>query len=205
MPNQFSRLTLAATVAAAALSIGIAASVTPTSAQAQAPAAAATPSASALKTPWGEPDLQGIWTDEFDTPLQRSPKYANQEFLHRAQRAELDKQRAAHYGDDPRAGARQPTDVGGAYNTLFLTIKHVGPRTSMIADPPDGRIPPMTAEAQRAAAPIGNFVSRCCRRPMPARTRIPHVPAENTIRQFHLDGRNCLPATIAATSRASID
>jgi hypothetical protein len=27
----------------------------------------------ALKTPWGEPDLQGIWTDESDTPLQRSP------------------------------------------------------------------------------------------------------------------------------------
>ena len=33
-----------------------------------------------LKTPWGEPDLQGIWTDETDTPLQRSPKFANQEF-----------------------------------------------------------------------------------------------------------------------------
>jgi hypothetical protein len=37
--------------------------------------------ASALKTPWGEPDLQGIWTDEFDTPLQRPSKYANQEFF----------------------------------------------------------------------------------------------------------------------------
>src|SRR6516164_8935883 len=36
--------------------------------------------ASALKTPWGEPDLQGIWTDENDT-LQRSAKYANQEFF----------------------------------------------------------------------------------------------------------------------------
>src|SRR5258708_14674884 len=35
----------------------------------------------ALKTPWGEPDLQGIWTDETDTPLQRSAKYPNQEFF----------------------------------------------------------------------------------------------------------------------------
>jgi hypothetical protein len=36
--------------------------------------------------PWGEPDLQGIWTAEFDTPLQRSAKYANQEFFTAVQR-----------------------------------------------------------------------------------------------------------------------
>jgi hypothetical protein len=48
----------------------------------------------ALKTPWGEPDLQGIWTDEFDTPLQRSTKYANEEFFTEAQRAELDQVRS---------------------------------------------------------------------------------------------------------------
>ena len=47
--------------------------------QAQAPSATA--SAPVLKTPWGEPDLQGIWTDEFDTPLQRPAKYATQEFF----------------------------------------------------------------------------------------------------------------------------
>ena len=32
------------------------------------------------KTPWGEPDLQGIWNDQFQTPLQRSPKYAGRSF-----------------------------------------------------------------------------------------------------------------------------
>src|SRR5215475_6262856 len=69
---------------------------------AQAPKASVTAPATALKTPWGEPDLQGIWTDEFDTPFQRSPKYANQEFFTPAQRQELDKLRGAHYGDDPR-------------------------------------------------------------------------------------------------------
>src|SRR4051812_25102977 len=51
-----------------------------------------------VTTPWSEPDLQGIWTDETDTPLQRSPKYANQEFFTEAQRAELDRQRAAMRG-----------------------------------------------------------------------------------------------------------
>ena len=85
-----------ATVAiAAAVSAAVALPATPASAQ--------TPAAGvSLKTPWGEPDLQGIWTDEFDTPLQRSPKYANQEFYTDAQRAELDRARAQHYNEDPR-------------------------------------------------------------------------------------------------------
>src|SRR5437868_13761105 len=71
---------------------------------AQSPTAAVKSSATtaasvaALKTPWGEPDLQGIWTDESDTPLQRSPKYANQELFTDAHRAELDRVRAALLG-----------------------------------------------------------------------------------------------------------
>jgi hypothetical protein len=111
----------------------------------------------APKTPWGEPDLQGIWTDEFDTPLQRPAKYAAQEFFTAAQREELDKQRGALYGDDPRQERGTAVDVGGAYNTAFLTIKHVGARTSLVVDPPDGRIPPPTPEAQRAAAADREF------------------------------------------------
>jgi hypothetical protein len=50
-------------------------------ASAQAPGVSAAAPAPAVKTPWGEPDLQGIWTDENDTPFQRSPKYADQEFF----------------------------------------------------------------------------------------------------------------------------
>jgi hypothetical protein len=136
------------TVALAAVAISAAISVPITRTSAQAPAASGT----ALKTPWGDPDLQGIWTDEFDTPFQRSPKYANQEFFTEAQREELDQQRGAHFGDDPRQARGSAADVGGAYNTQFLTIKHAGPRTSMIVDPPDGRVPPQTPDAQRAAA-----------------------------------------------------
>jgi hypothetical protein len=128
---------------AAAVGAAIAAPVA--SAQTPAPAAA-------LKTPWGESDLQGIWTDEFDTPLQRPLRYGNQEFLTPAQREELDSKREAHYGGDPRQERGSAIDVGGAYSTAFMTIKHAGPRTSMIVDPPNGRIPPLTPEAQRAAA-----------------------------------------------------
>ncbi len=54
---------IVAAAAAAAVCAGISVSATRTAAEAPA-----------VKTAWGEPDLQGIWTDETDTPLQRSPK-----------------------------------------------------------------------------------------------------------------------------------
>src|SRR5215470_6518386 len=74
MGDRFS--TSMVTVAIAAAAVSIAVSVLATGTSAQAPAA----SNPALKTPWGEPDLQGIWTEEFDTPLQRPARYASQEF-----------------------------------------------------------------------------------------------------------------------------
>ena len=109
MGNRYSTSMLTVAIAAAAVSTAISVLVTRTSAQ--APASSNT----ALKTAWGEPDLQGIWTEEFDTPLQRPARYANQEFLNDAQRQELDKQRAAHYGDDPRQERGSANDVGGAW------------------------------------------------------------------------------------------
>src|SRR5512137_2133678 len=96
MPDRFSGPMVAVVIATAAVSAAISVPASRTSAQ--APAA----SGAALKTPWGEPDLQGIWTDEFDTPLQRPARYVNQEFLTEAQREEIDKQRGAHFGSDPR-------------------------------------------------------------------------------------------------------
>src|SRR4051794_33639413 len=147
------RLTPIMTVAIAAAAVSAAISVLATRTSAQAPAFSnAALKAPPLKTSWGEPDLQGIWTEEFDTPLQRPTRYGNQEFLTEAQRQELDRQRAIHYGEDPRQERGSAVDVGGAYNTAFLTIKRAGPRTSMIVDPPNGRVPPQTPEAQRGAA-----------------------------------------------------
>jgi hypothetical protein len=128
---------------AVAIAAGAAMSASVTGAPAETPA---------LKTPWGEADLQGIWTDEFDTPLQRPARYGNREFLTPAQQADLDRQRSMHFGGDPRQQRGSAIDVGGAYSTAFLTIKHAGSRTSLIVDPPDGRIPPLTPQAQRAAA-----------------------------------------------------
>src|SRR5215467_12076783 len=49
---------------------------------------------SGLKTAWGEPDLQGIWTDEYQTPLQRPAKFAGKEFFTDQERAALDAERA---------------------------------------------------------------------------------------------------------------
>src|SRR6516165_1623065 len=118
----------------------------------KAPAAA-----SGLKTPWGEPDLQGIWTDESDTPLQRSPKFANQEFFTQEQRADLDRQRSAMIGRDRRSERGTEADVAGAYNAVFTPIKRTGARTSRIVDPPNGRLPPLTPEAQKIAAAEREF------------------------------------------------
>src|ERR1700704_2527417 len=136
------------TAAIAAAAVGAAISTSVTHPSAQAPAA----SGAALKTPWGEPDLQGIWTDEADTPLQRPARYANQEFFTEAQRAELDKARKAMLGRDRRSERGTEADVSGAYNTEFLSVKRVGARTSLIVAPSNGRIPPLTPEAKKVAA-----------------------------------------------------
>jgi hypothetical protein len=141
-------------VSAAAVGAVISASVTGTSAQT---ASAQTATAQTQKTPWGEPDLQGIWTDESDTPLQRPAKYADQEFFTQAQRAELDVQRAALGGKDKRAERGTELDVTGSYNDLFISRKHTGARTSRIMDPPNGRIPALLPEAQRTAAADREF------------------------------------------------
>src|SRR6516225_5617726 len=153
MGNRFSGLIVTAAIAGAAVSV----SVTRTSAQAPAVSGAALKT-TPLKTAWGEPDLQGIWTDEFDTPLQRPAKYANQEFFTEAQRAELDNERAALIDRDKRGERGTEADVSQAYNfAVFLSTKHTGARTSLIVDPSNGRIPPLTPEAQKAAAADRDF------------------------------------------------
>jgi hypothetical protein len=150
MRERFSGSTITLAIAAAAAVISV--SIARTSAQAPAPSAMASVPASALKTPWGEPDLQGIWTAESDTPLQRPAKYASQEFFTAAQRAELDEARAAVLGRDRREDRGTENDVASGYNSAFWSWKRTGARTSLIADPPNGRLPPLTAEAQNMAA-----------------------------------------------------
>ena len=111
---------------------------------------------SGLKTPWGEPDLQGIWTDEYQTPLQRPARYAGKEFFTEEERAALDTKRAATELR-PRAERGTERDVAGAYNQVFMSIKKTGRRTSMIVDPPDGRTPPLTPDIQKQMAAERDF------------------------------------------------
>src|SRR5436190_18183913 len=155
MRERLSGSMITLTITGAAVSVVISLTVTPTSAQ--APVASAAAPAPMLTTPWGEPDLQGIWTDETDTPLQRSPKYAHQEFFTEAQRAELDQQRSTMMGRERRAERGTVADVAGAYNDVFTPKKRTGARTSRIVDPPNGRLPPLTPEAQKSAAAEREF------------------------------------------------
>ncbi len=140
------------TISGSMITVAIAAAVISVSA---GRTSAQTPS---LKTPWGEPDLQGIWTDETDTPLQRPAKYAAQEFFTPAQRAELDEARTAVLvnADSQRSGGTA-RDVAGAYNSQFVSFKRTGARTSLIVDPPDGRMPALTPGAQKIAAAEREF------------------------------------------------
>jgi hypothetical protein len=197
MRNRFSGLMITVAIAATAVGAVISVSVTATSAQA--------PAAAVMKTPWGEPDLQGIWTDETSTPLQRSPKYANQEFFTEEQRAELDKARSELLGRNKRVERGTELDVAGAYNAEFVSVKRTGARTSMIVDPPNGRIPPMTPEAQKIAAADKEFrlallqSTETCKnksvacaggkydpKPSPRRAELP--PRYNTQRMNRYDG-----------------
>ena len=168
-------------------------------------AALTTALTTALRTPWGEPDLQGIWTVESDTPLQRSPKYASQEFFTPHQREELDRERAALLGRDRRVERGTELDVAGAYNSVFMSKKHTGLRTSLIVDPPNGRIPPLTGAAASRAVADQDFrlallqATQTCKaqsvaclggkydpRPSPRRAELP--PRYNTARINRHDG-----------------
>jgi hypothetical protein len=102
----------------------------------------------APKTPWGDPDLQGTWFVLEAVPLERSPQNAGKEFLTDAEVAAADKEKAVNPGRNARS-ENSTQDVTGAYNAVFNSILRTGKRTSMIIDPPDGKIPPLTAEAQQ--------------------------------------------------------
>jgi hypothetical protein len=104
------------------------------------------------RTPWGDPDLQGIWTDPYQTPLQRPAQFAGKEVFTDQERAALDNQRSGLLRRDQRVERGSERDVAGAYNAVFQSVRPTGRRTSLIVDPPDGRLPPLTEEATKRAA-----------------------------------------------------
>lgn len=95
------------------------------------------------RTPWGHPDLQGTWTNTTTTPLERPTEYAGKTTLTADERAKLDA-RAADFADrKPREGDT------GAYNYFWFERGKQSAQTSLIVDPPDGRLPALTPAGEK--------------------------------------------------------
>ena len=114
------------------------------------PAGAETPPP---QTSWGVPDLQGTWDFRTATPMQRPERFKDQEFLTAEQIEELENDVAAgHERALEGSATAEPSqgDVDGGYDFIFLDLgtKITGTqRTSLIVDPPNGRMPERTPES----------------------------------------------------------
>jgi len=128
------------------------------SAQSQAPAPAArtaqprpAQAKPVPKTPWGHPDLQGTWDYRTITPLERPQQYGTREFLTDEEVKTLE-ERAAKRMDEAPAEDAPASTVHPSYWTDPGRFVAENRRTSLIVDPPDGRIPQTVAAARAAAA-----------------------------------------------------
>jgi hypothetical protein len=98
------------------------------------------------RTPWGHPDLQGVWDSTTGTPLERPDDLAGKEFLTDEEAIERERRRFAQF-DNPDRGPGNPT---GDYGSEWRDGSRNGlNRTSLIVMPRDGKLPPLTAEGQR--------------------------------------------------------
>jgi hypothetical protein len=104
------------------------------------------------RTPWGDPDLQGSWSNATTTPLQRPAKYAGREFLTPEERREQDKETAV--GTDRRGAPGSDKDVNDAYNAFWWERGWSDGRTSLVYDPPDGRIPELSPAGKQRQAEL---------------------------------------------------
>jgi hypothetical protein len=141
------------------VAVALAATIGFTTATAQTPAPGAAPTSAAAtakpvpKTPWGHPDLQGTWDYRTITPLERSRDLGTREFYTEEEKKTLEA-RAGRRMDGPPEEIR-PGLTHAQYATDPGRFIADGYRTSLIIDPPDGRIPAVTAEgkARQARAP----------------------------------------------------
>jgi len=102
-----------------------------------------------LRTPWGAPDLQGTWTGSTITPLERPREFADKAVLTKEEAGALEARARGRAATEPQAAQGDP----GTYNQIwFDPSSAVVPdrRTSLIVDPPDGRIP-FTSEGRAMA------------------------------------------------------
>jgi hypothetical protein len=149
---------LTAVAVAAALVAFVVSTTTPVGAQTSPAAKGKVP-----RTAWGKPDLEGTWDFRTITPLER-PANVDKEFLTAEEAAKLEKavvERNAELDERPpqevpKGGNvdRQADGSPGFYNNFWLDggTKTVGTlRTSLITDPKDGKLPPMTEAARKRA------------------------------------------------------
>ena len=153
---------------AAALAVGSPASV-PLHAQSAAPANAGPQSKAAQaspatarantapsrkttrRTPWGDPDLEGIWDYKTITPLERPQNVAGREFLTDEEANALETRAGKRLDEPPDPTAPAGGTVHAPYWTDPGRKVLENKRTSLIIDPADGRVPPLTQEAQDRA------------------------------------------------------
>jgi len=107
----------------------------------------------APRTPWGEPDLQGTYSNRTITPFERPANVAGREFFTQEEVAALEKRAQEQSGDEGRSKGTRG-DVERAYNDFWWDrgTKVTTPRTSLVIDPSDGRVPELTEEAKKRAA-----------------------------------------------------
>ena len=108
----------------------------------------------APRTADGQPDLQGIWSSASLTPFERPKELAGKEFFTEEDAAAFAK-KVIDQSNRDRRGASPEEDVAGAYNEAWFdrgTKVASNLRTSIVVDPADGKVPPLTPEAREAAA-----------------------------------------------------
>ena len=123
-------------------------------ASAQSGESGRTHSGAAARTPWGHPDLQGVWSIATLTPFERPATLADKQVLTEQEAAELETQTLVNNNQDRRDGAGTDADVARAYNDFWWDrgTKLASTRqTALVIDPPDGRVPALTPEGQARA------------------------------------------------------
>ena len=142
------------------------------------------------RTADGRPDLQGVWANNNATPLERPKELGGRAYLTEQELAALKRKAAqlfdngnsdAAFGDQlfstvlanvngTKAGFTSTDGGTGDYNSVWLSSRDWDNRTSLITDPPDGRLPPRTAEAQSKQAAAAA-----------ARNRLPAGPEDRSL------------------------
>ncbi|HVH58323.1 MAG TPA: hypothetical protein VM791_18800 [Vicinamibacterales bacterium] len=147
------------------------ASLSPVVADDQQPAPARTARGSVWVMPRladGRPDLEGTWENNSATPLERPKQFANKPLLSDEEVATLERRARQLFGPEAEAtfgdalyttllADSRPRGLGatGSYSQNWLPDRYFERRTSLIVDPPDGRLPPMTpAGLKRRAATV---------------------------------------------------